>query len=102
MSFFFLNVGDELLSDTFPYKEIVNVILWEVEGKVSCLLSYTPVNEALLAIFVYDVALSSTLPSSCFMKLVIHVFRISLYVLLCTTKKINVPRTISQQVDVNK
>ncbi|KAG6764926.1 hypothetical protein POTOM_032415 [Populus tomentosa] len=26
--------GDELLSDSFPYKEIENGILWEVEGKV--------------------------------------------------------------------
>ncbi|KAI5074578.1 hypothetical protein GOP47_0010539 [Adiantum capillus-veneris] len=25
--------GDELLSDSFPYKEIQNGILWEVEGK---------------------------------------------------------------------
>mgnify|MGYP001109102498 CR=1 FL=1 len=25
--------GDELLSDSFPYKEIENGILWEVEGK---------------------------------------------------------------------
>ncbi|KAF5752201.1 translationally controlled tumor protein [Tripterygium wilfordii] len=28
-----LNTGDELLSDSFPYKEIENGILWEVEGK---------------------------------------------------------------------
>ncbi|PPS05715.1 hypothetical protein GOBAR_AA14932 [Gossypium barbadense] len=27
------NVGDELLSDSFPYKEIENGMLWEVEGK---------------------------------------------------------------------
>lgn len=26
--------GDELLSDSFPYKEIQNGMLWEVEGKV--------------------------------------------------------------------
>ncbi|KAJ0737454.1 putative translationally controlled tumor protein [Helianthus annuus] len=26
-------VGDELLSDSFPYKELLNGILWEVEGK---------------------------------------------------------------------
>ncbi|KAL8208304.1 hypothetical protein R6Q57_007716 [Mikania cordata] len=26
--------GDELLSDSFPYKELLNGILWEVEGKV--------------------------------------------------------------------
>lgn len=26
--------GDELLSDSFPYKEIENGMLWEVEGKV--------------------------------------------------------------------
>ena len=26
--------GDELLSDSFPYKEIENGVLWEVEGKV--------------------------------------------------------------------
>lgn len=26
--------GDELLSDSFPYKEIHNGALWEVEGKV--------------------------------------------------------------------
>ncbi|PRQ42272.1 hypothetical protein RchiOBHm_Chr3g0455811 [Rosa chinensis] len=25
--------SDELLSDSYPYKEIENVILWEVEGK---------------------------------------------------------------------
>eukprot|EP00262_Sarcandra_glabra_P003326 TRINITY_DN1398_c1_g1_i1.p1 TRINITY_DN1398_c1_g1~~TRINITY_DN1398_c1_g1_i1.p1 ORF type:complete len:110 (-),score=34.30 TRINITY_DN1398_c1_g1_i1:423-752(-) len=25
--------GDELLSDSFPYKEILNGMLWEVEGK---------------------------------------------------------------------
>ncbi|KAF8672938.1 hypothetical protein HU200_008063 [Digitaria exilis] len=25
--------GDELLSDSFPYKEIENGVLWEVEGK---------------------------------------------------------------------
>jgi hypothetical protein len=29
--------GDELLSDSFPYKEIENGILWEVEGKVGTL-----------------------------------------------------------------
>ncbi|MDN8587110.1 translationally-controlled tumor protein, partial [Vibrio alginolyticus] len=28
-----LLTGDELLSDSFPYKEILNGILWEVEGK---------------------------------------------------------------------
>lgn len=28
-------VGDELLSDSYPYKEIENGMLWEVEGKVS-------------------------------------------------------------------
>jgi len=28
-----LLTGDELLSDSFPYKEIQNGILWEVEGK---------------------------------------------------------------------
>jgi hypothetical protein len=28
-------LGDELLSDSFPYKEIENGILWEAEGKVS-------------------------------------------------------------------
>lgn len=28
-------VGDELLSDSFRYKEIENGMLWEVEGKVS-------------------------------------------------------------------
>lgn len=27
------SVGDELLSDSFPYKEIENGLLWEVEGK---------------------------------------------------------------------
>ncbi|KAI3523921.1 hypothetical protein L1887_02439 [Cichorium endivia] len=26
--------GDELLSESFPYKEILNGILWEVEGNV--------------------------------------------------------------------
>ena len=26
--------GDELLSDSFPYKEIENGMLWEVDGKV--------------------------------------------------------------------
>ena len=26
--------GDELLSDSFPYEEIENGMLWEVEGKV--------------------------------------------------------------------
>lgn len=30
---FFIS-GDELLSDSFPYKEIENGMLWEVEGKV--------------------------------------------------------------------
>lgn len=30
-------VGDELLSDSFPYKEIENGALWEVEGKVRIL-----------------------------------------------------------------
>lgn len=29
-----LFIGDELLSDSFPYKEIENGALWEVEGKV--------------------------------------------------------------------
>lgn len=33
--------GDELLSDSFPYKEIQNGILWEVEGKVSIFSSFT-------------------------------------------------------------
>ncbi|KAM7485079.1 hypothetical protein LguiA_001088 [Lonicera macranthoides] len=28
-----LLTGDELLSDSFPYKEIQNGVLWEVEGK---------------------------------------------------------------------
>ncbi|XP_020277304.1 translationally-controlled tumor protein homolog [Asparagus officinalis] len=28
-----LITGDELLSDSFPYKEIENGVLWEVEGK---------------------------------------------------------------------
>ncbi|KAG2559101.1 hypothetical protein PVAP13_8NG318800 [Panicum virgatum] len=28
-----LLTGDELLSDSFPYKEIENGVLWEVEGK---------------------------------------------------------------------
>ncbi|KAG6535975.1 hypothetical protein ZIOFF_001010 [Zingiber officinale] len=28
-----LLTGDELLSDSFPYKEIQNGMLWEVEGK---------------------------------------------------------------------
>lgn len=27
--------ADELLSDSFPYKELFNGALWEVEGKVS-------------------------------------------------------------------
>ena len=27
--------GDELLSDSFPYTEVHNGVLWEVEGKVS-------------------------------------------------------------------
>jgi len=31
--------GDELLSDSFPYKEIENGVLWEVEGKVRLLSS---------------------------------------------------------------
>ena len=26
--------GDELLSDSFPYVEVHNGVLWEVEGKV--------------------------------------------------------------------
>ncbi|XP_038974062.1 translationally-controlled tumor protein homolog isoform X2 [Phoenix dactylifera] len=30
-----LLTGDELLSDSFPYKEIENGMLWEVEGKVN-------------------------------------------------------------------
>ncbi|KAM0045847.1 putative translationally controlled tumor protein [Helianthus debilis subsp. tardiflorus] len=29
-----LITGDELFSDSFPYKELLNGILWEVEGKV--------------------------------------------------------------------
>lgn len=29
-----LLTGDELLSDSFPYREIENGILWEVDGKV--------------------------------------------------------------------
>lgn len=29
------DVGDELLSDSFPYREIENGCLWEVDGKVS-------------------------------------------------------------------
>jgi hypothetical protein len=38
---FVVVAGDELLSDSFPYKEIQNGILWEVEGKVRLfLLSY--------------------------------------------------------------
>ncbi|XP_004487845.1 translationally-controlled tumor protein homolog [Cicer arietinum] len=28
-----LLTGDELLSDSFPYKELANGVLWEVEGK---------------------------------------------------------------------
>lgn len=36
---FFIISGDELLSDSFPYKEIQNGCLWEVEGKVcKCLV----------------------------------------------------------------
>ena len=31
--------GDELLSDSFPYKEIENGVLCEVEGKVRLLSS---------------------------------------------------------------
>lgn len=31
---FLYQTGDELLSDSFPYKEIENGMLWEVEGKV--------------------------------------------------------------------
>jgi len=34
LSLFFDQTGDELLSDSFPYKEIENGMLWEVEGKV--------------------------------------------------------------------
>ncbi|CAN6548230.1 unnamed protein product [Malus baccata var. baccata] len=30
-----LLTGDELLSDLFPYKEIHNGVLWEVDGKVT-------------------------------------------------------------------
>ena len=30
--------GDELLSDSFQYKEILNGILWEVDGKVNILV----------------------------------------------------------------
>jgi hypothetical protein len=26
--------GDEMLSDSFPYKELENGLLWEVDGKV--------------------------------------------------------------------
>jgi hypothetical protein len=29
--------GDELLSDSFTYKELENGVLWEVEGKVCSL-----------------------------------------------------------------
>lgn len=38
--FYFLQwiSGDELLSDSFPYKEIENGMLWEVEGKVGTFL----------------------------------------------------------------
>ena len=38
--FLILISGDELLSDSFPYKELENGMIWEVEGKVSrfCLL----------------------------------------------------------------
>ena len=31
----FFGAGDELLSDSFPYTEVHNGVLWEVEGKVS-------------------------------------------------------------------
>ena len=31
----FFYAGDELLSDSFPYTEVHNGVLWEVEGKVS-------------------------------------------------------------------
>lgn len=34
-------LGDELLSDSFPYKEIENGMLWEVEGKVRDLFIFT-------------------------------------------------------------
>lgn len=37
----FIDLGDELLSDSFPYKEIQNGVLWEVEGKVSDSVSVT-------------------------------------------------------------
>ncbi|KAE9444659.1 hypothetical protein C3L33_23443, partial [Rhododendron williamsianum] len=33
-------LGDELLSDSFPYTEIQNGVLWEVEGKVSSFVYY--------------------------------------------------------------
>jgi len=35
---FILFTGDELLSDSFPYAEIHNGVLWEVEGKVRAIL----------------------------------------------------------------
>lgn len=37
--FLFDQTGDELLSDSFPYKEIENGMLWEVEGKVRLFLN---------------------------------------------------------------
>lgn len=37
----FIDLGDELLSDSFPYKEIQNGVLWEVDGKVSDSVSVT-------------------------------------------------------------
>jgi len=36
----FAFVGDQLLSGSFPYKELYNGVLWEVEGKVSFILSF--------------------------------------------------------------
>jgi len=36
--------GDELLSDSFPYKEIENGVLWEVEGKVSIFFLFPGLN----------------------------------------------------------
>lgn len=36
-------IGDELLSDSFPYKEIENGALWEVEGKVRIFTFYADV-----------------------------------------------------------
>lgn len=52
--------GDELLSDSFPYKETENGVLWEVEGKVSIFFLFLGLNflfrQAMLLLNITEVA----------------------------------------------